>query len=402
MEGADDNVVTRRSRPINGDNDGAESSVEFKPKRIRIPKRNIVVEPILVVFALAGYPMMLLSQQFIYKICQINNNATHINDTSGHSNCHENMTDDEKDLLQKVQKEASNLQMYLSVCQSLPTLFVTLFIGAYSDKKGRRIAILPPLFGSFVKALSLVLVIYLELPLWTLFIGSFIDGCGGGFATLLLGCFAYVSDITIPEKRAFRIIIVEMSMFLSAAVGPIGFNTWLHREQNYLYPFMVITGGYALAILYAIFFVPETVIKDPAVKTRFFSCSHIADTANLFIKDDEHKRRWKLIAFLMAFFPIAFITMGGMSIDTLFQMNAPLCWVDMQIGIYATVSIVIVTVSGATFAKLVKMFLSDEVLSIIGGFAAALGRFYTGFVANTFMMYVGKWKRWRPPTIISL
>ena len=81
----------------------------------------------------------------------------------------------------------------------------------------------------------------LDLPIWYLLIGSFLDGCTGYYVTMLMGCFAYIADITEPEERQFRIVVVELLMFISGIFGPIGVGYWI-KEMGYLWPLVFVAG----------------------------------------------------------------------------------------------------------------------------------------------------------------
>ncbi len=141
-------------------------------------------------------------------------------------------------------------------------------------------------------------------------VGSLLVGFRGGLETLFVGCFTYIADITLPEKRAFRIVIAEFCMFLSVILTPVGIGVWI-QKSGYLWPFVCVLCGQSIAMLYGIFLVPETVIPDPNAK--FFTFTHLRDTAALYIKDNATKRRWKLDFLMVAFFVFALVSLPSMS-----------------------------------------------------------------------------------------
>jgi MFS transporter, DHA1 family, tetracycline resistance protein len=96
-----------------------------------------------------------------------------------------------------------------SVCQ----LLATPFLGALSDRYGRRPILLYSLLGTVVSFALLALA----NALWLLFLARIIDGLSGGNISTAR---AYISDITPPEKRARAFGMIGAAFGLGFIFGP--------------------------------------------------------------------------------------------------------------------------------------------------------------------------------------
>jgi PCFT/HCP family folate transporter-like MFS transporter 1/3 len=368
-------------------------NADVQASRIILPKRTIIVEPVMIMLMAFGYPLSLLFQMFVVdklteEISARNmiNISHHVNNSEEINQCEVNKSDPAYILQEAVQKESAYFITISTIVSCAPALFVTLFLGSYSDKAGRKFAILPPLVSAIAKCLTFLLVIYFRGSIWWLLIGSFLEGLGGFYMTALMGCLSYVSDITKPEDRLLRITIVEMCSFFSAILGPIGVG-YVIRDLGYFWPFLIVLGGYLLNILYVIFLVPETVRRDP--DAWFFSTEHIKTTVGLILLDNGTNRKWKLDILLFSFFISTIVTLE-MGTTTLFELNHPLCWDSVMIGYYSATMIAVATIGGAVLAKVSKFCMADSHIALMAGLLGAARLFYTAFVQNTIMMFSGK------------
>ena len=358
--------------------------------RIIKPKRSIVVEPAVIAFVLFAYPMGIVSSLYILeKISHdmaLKKGMVNISDKANISNlCEMNNTDPWYKFQEKVQAHASYFNILLTVASNIPAFFMSLFLGPYSDRVGRKYTMILPLCGTLASAVCYVVVIGFDLNINWLFVGSVLNGLGGYFTCMLMGCFAYVADITEPEQRMFRITVIEMCMFASTVVTPIPIG-YLIQTAGYLYPFIIVGGGILLNIFYVIFFVPETIQKDPLTDNSFFTTRPVKETVRLFAKDNGTDRRWQLDIMLVAFF-IATLPTMDYSLSTMFEKNEPLCWTSVVIGYFSAVFIAVTSVGGVVSAKLLKCCLPDQAILLVACLSALSLNLYKAFVQNTVMMF---------------
>ena len=286
----------------------------------------------------------------------------------------------------QVQRRASNFSMILGLCSLIPALFVTTFIGAYSDQAGRRYAIIPPIVGSTLRAFSYVVVVAFRLPAEYVLVGAVFEGSGGNYQTMLMGCFAYISDIVPADGRSLRITILETCVFITAMFTPFVAGFWV-KHGGFLAPFLTIAGIYVITLMYAIFFIPETVTRSSHAK--FFSTKHIAKTAQVLTKDDATERRWKLCVILAAFFLCSVVKEGDV-IDPFFQMNRPLCWTSDVVGIFQSADVAVISVGAVIFMRLMQCCMRDGGIALTCGLLGVVHNVYTAFVQNSTMMYISR------------
>ena len=88
---------------------------------------------------------------------------------------------------------------------ALPSIVITLFMGGWSDKVGRRPALIVPVVGSVVESAGFLIVMNLKLPIYCLFIGAFLHGICGYYTTIILACMSYIADTTDESQITLRL-----------------------------------------------------------------------------------------------------------------------------------------------------------------------------------------------------
>jgi MFS transporter, DHA1 family, tetracycline resistance protein len=132
-----------------------------------------------------------------------------------------------------------------AICQFIaaPTL------GALSDRYGRRPVLLICLFGSVIG----YLLFGMGGALWVLFTGRIIDGLTGGNISTL---FAYVADITPPEKRGQQFGKIGAATGVGFICGPL--IGGLAARFGYAAPLYVGAAVTFANMAWGYFFMPET------------------------------------------------------------------------------------------------------------------------------------------------
>ena len=321
----------RRGLLASDSEDDTRGKTECEKARIRIPKRKYIVEPVLFFFALLNFPFLSLVSQYTLRLFQEElggENATehHMN----RSECEHMNRSSKGYLLQKeIQSHAAYFQLMLNIVRSVPALFVSLFLGSYSDQKGRKLILYISLSGLSLNISSYVLVSALGLPKWVLFFGAFAEGMCGSMMGVILGCLSYVADVTTHKDRAFRITIAELCIFFPIILSSLGLGIII-KKLGFMWPFVIVLGGALLDMVYIMFFVPETIIKNPEAK--FLDFSHIKTSVRIFTRDNGSGRRPKLQIILMATFFAMVATMSAFGLTVLYVSDVPLCWDSVLIG----------------------------------------------------------------------
>jgi len=87
----------------------------------------------------------------------------------------------------KVQQRANIVNMYISILSTLPSIFLALFLGPWSDKNGRKPVMVVASFGYFVAQLAWIHPAHFKLLLCPSCSQRWGD-CSGGSSASSLGC----------------------------------------------------------------------------------------------------------------------------------------------------------------------------------------------------------------------
>jgi DHA1 family tetracycline resistance protein-like MFS transporter len=123
------------------------------------------------------------------------------------------------------------------------------FVGALSDRFGRRPVLLAALLGL---GLDYIFLVFAPTIAW-LFVGRVLAGITGASFTTAT---AYIADISAPEKRAQNFGLVGAAFGLGFIIGPVIGGQFAHFGPRV--PFMVAAALSLLNFLYGLFMVPES------------------------------------------------------------------------------------------------------------------------------------------------
>ncbi|PVD25740.1 hypothetical protein C0Q70_13400 [Pomacea canaliculata] len=181
-----------------------------------------------------------LRSQYVYqRIAHDYYNVT--NDTRTTISCSpDDVNDTMADKRDRIQADTSQMSIFLVFTTFIPALFLCLFMGSYSDYLGRRFLVLMSLSGSFLKALTNLLIVWLNINLNYLYLANLLDGLCGTVFGLLTGIQAAMADVTITMTEfALTSVVLEGSIAISGALSQIGRLHWsgdpvLRRQRHRL------------------------------------------------------------------------------------------------------------------------------------------------------------------------
>ncbi|PJZ55691.1 TCR/Tet family MFS transporter [Leptospira barantonii] len=162
------------------------------------------------------------------------------------------------------------------------------FVGALSDRFGRRPILLASLFGF---ALDYLFLAFAPSILW-LFVGRVVAGIMG--ASFTTG-YAYIADISPPEKRAENFGILGAAFGLGFIIGPvIGGSLGQFGSRA---PFLAAAGFALLNWLFGFFILPESLALENRRKFEWKKANPIGSLINL-------QRYPMIVGLVVAFFLI--------------------------------------------------------------------------------------------------
>ena len=360
---AEEMEETEESTPLLEDRPGV---------KIRTVKRLITVEPIFVLYMLAYSPTVSITDQFVLAEMQHRLNASPV-DANGTLTCNVNKSSHEYIMQQEAQSDASRWMIMYNAIGIAPSILVTALLGPYTDKGGRKIAILLPIIGSILRCVVTIIMMAFKLPIQLLFLATFMEGIFGSVSTLLMASFAYIADISTKEQRAFRILVLESSLCVGIILSNIAMG-YMIKMTGFMYPFIVIITLYIVCFIYGIF-LQETVSKSP--HARLFTTANIKNSFMVLIKKEETNRRWKLLLCLFALFMINIVDLGDIDPTAYTLLDSPLCFTPVLIGYFTALNYLLKSVEGAITMKLFYRYLRDTGTMVLGCISAM--SFYVTF-----------------------
>lgn len=205
--------------------------------------------------------------------------------------------------LEIVQQHSLDWKMINSILLVVPTIFMSMVIGAWSDKHGRKPPLLMPLIGAGITHLLLAIFTYFKrAPVYLLTLSLIPSSTFGIFIAILL-CLSYISDITTHHQRTSRIAYLEGFSFIGYPLGTL-ISGILHNLWGCIPVFLLGILSEVVAISYVCLRITET-RGDPLVpwksKVRdIFNYRIFLESVKTFVGRREGTRRSYIVLMLLA------------------------------------------------------------------------------------------------------
>nr|XP_027217831.1 proton-coupled folate transporter-like [Penaeus vannamei] len=212
--------------------------------------REVTLEPVMMIDGACNQAMMLLAENVqMNKICTVNLNISKeicSNLTSHH----------EENIL--VQRELSIFAFYNSIIMSAIPFLMVLFMGAWSDRYGRKIPLLLTFTGHLFHASGYLLNNWQSAwPVEVIYLVTFLEALGGGYMCLLSTATSYVSDICSEENRTSRVSTATSFWYLGGPLGTL-LSAVVLRHSGYDLALGLVFTAYVSAICYILIFIGES------------------------------------------------------------------------------------------------------------------------------------------------
>ncbi|XP_053187857.1 solute carrier family 46 member 3 [Scomber japonicus] len=362
-----------------------------------------LVEPVVALYAFSSFLIFPLVQQYVYRRLwqDITNTTYPISDNT--SRCAGNNSSNHSSYHEEVQKQASLFSLYTELFSTIPSLVVTLMLVAYSDRGGRKIAIIMPLFGTLIYTLAFLAVSYFELNIYLLIGSSLLSSLFGGLGTFLGGCFAYIADLCKDDRqKTLRMAGLDMMIGLLSGVASIATGYFL-RAAGFNWPFLTSALCQCVILLYAIFILEETVNKVPTDAIILDGTPQHSATKQMlygvYLMFTGASRRSKtvLILLILIFTSFSFAYVGGISLMTLYELNEPLCWTEILIGYGSALSTTVFLISFVGVAVFTYCGVPQLLIILMGILSVICGMVLVAFAKTTLLMFLV-----RVPMLLSI
>ncbi|KAG5890946.1 hypothetical protein JTB14_019883 [Gonioctena quinquepunctata] len=265
----------------------------------------ITVEPTMVLYMMAFMTTSVVEQSFyVYKACRVNHgyNETicdNINDKK-----FENITKD-------VQLTTATFHIWNNIAGHTAPIVLAFFMGAWSDKRGRKIPLLIGLIGKTL--FSAMIVLNTRMTDWpveyVIFTATLPSALTGADVAIFSAAFTYLVDVSSSKNRTIRVTILEVcylaTMPTGVALGSYLFGKVLNK--SYTYMFAINTGLMLSAVIYSWLRLEwrSSPTQRPLSEANnifldFFDYNHVKDTCKTLGKERPgNKRRFLLMLIVM-------------------------------------------------------------------------------------------------------
>ncbi len=356
-------------------------------------RKSITVEPSLVLFFVAVTAANPMNQQYLHnRFAEDFNYTAPRQDNGSLCGVSEGTSRDDDPLEKKVQAAASFWTILFLAADLLPALVTTVLLGAYSDKAGRKKAMVPPVIESIVRASGTLLVVAFRLPLFIIVVAALIDGCLGGTFTFMMASLAYMADVTTPKQRPLRILAVEIFSGLGQTAAYIGVG-YLLKALGFTVPYLILLAINTVNLLYVLLCIEETTPKNPEAK--LFDCANFLRGIEVISKRTEENRRWKIVSGLSIFLIISILDFGAVEIITFYVLNPPFCWSSVVIGYFHSFAYLVQTIGSLVFLKLFYRCAGEYGLVLISCISGIGYYVMLALARTTLMIFLGEEKNTR-------
>ena len=244
---------------------------------------------------------------------------------------------------------ASTITGYFFLAWATMQFIFSPIIGAWSDRFGRRPVILISCFGTGIDYVLMALAPSLS---W-LFVGRLISGIA---TSNVPTAFAYITDVTPPEKRARAFGFISAAFGLGFVIGPaVG---GLLGHINLRLPFWFAAGLSLANALYGYFVLPESLPKERRAKSAW----HMANPFSSLKLFGLHPELTGLAVVLTLYYLAHNSLMSVWALYTEYRYT----WNNRDVGLsLAVVGVSATLVSGVLVGPYVKRF--GERFSVLTG-----------------------------------
>jgi PCFT/HCP family folate transporter-like MFS transporter 1/3 len=293
-----------------------------------------------------------------------------------------------------IQIKANDLNMYFEVTALTISGITSLFLGALSDRVGRKPILLLNIAGMLVAIALLVIIVELNLNLHFLLISSFVYGCCGGLGAIIGVSFAAVADSVKSKKwLTIRMGIIESMMGVAKLTAYPAINYWINNNDcEFRYPAYFMIGIGVILAIYALCW-PESINKNEQTSSQsvFKGCQKFFNGAKIYlIPSYTGIFTWCKIWIVTAILSLACLSaIGIVEITNYFLHNKPLQWSYDLIGIYGIVNSIAGLIGlSLLLPVLVLIGFPNPLIAIIGAVFGIVANVLTATVKSTWEMFI--------------
>ncbi|XP_041976385.1 proton-coupled folate transporter-like [Aricia agestis] len=369
-------------------------------QKIKEFKDNITVEPVVSIFMIASVIAMTGVQNLnLEKACRVNLKYNDSVCTALKLRQRDELSEAEDG----VQMVVASVEAWKSVIATVFPIIMMMFIGAWSDKMGKRkVCMLMPISGElFTCIIDMVNTYFFDIvPVeWTAFLATIFLSITGGWYVMFLGSYSYLGDITSEHTRTFRMGVLTLGLSISFPVG-MGVSGVLLRYTGYFGVFGIAAVLQLLILLYVCYRIQDNAEHKNISKAKrsgivgfildFFNFESLKEILKIVFKKAPNNRRMKLCLIMVAVCLVHGGIWGEVSIAYIlcrYRFN----WDELKWSIFSSYNLSLHSF-GTLFSIILftkKLKIDDSTLGIIAMLSRILGALVWTFARNDVEVFLG-------------
>lgn len=301
-----------------------------------------------------------------------------------------------KEIEQQIQPEVARIIATISVFTSVVMGTLSLFLGSWSDKFGRKKVICTTFCGHALSQLIFALIsIDYKVPIspWLFVVGHIPMITTGGFSTAIVSALCFATDLSSDKNRSYRLTVIEAITFLGSVLGT--------SSSSYVLKFVGPSMGFLLAAtctsaatLYTIFFVEESLEVTTNLSIcgqlkELFSPAPLIEMLTTCFKPRPHKERTIIWSLIISLALSLFVIFATFDLNYLFEREK-FQWTIKEASLfYSASNIVAVMGSIVGLAVLKKKYgFSDASIAIMSISSALAEAVIKAFAQSPIQLYV--------------
>lgn len=236
------------------------------------------------------------------------------------SDCHElGSSHDTREIEEKIQPEVAKILMVTSLLNAIVPASLSLFLGPWTDKFGRKKVICATFVGYSLALASLATISIISdgsssTSPWFYILPYFPIILTGGWPTLLVSTLCYITDLSSETNRSLRFAIIEAIIYFGIVLG-IASSSHVLKATSATTVFGISTISVTAAVIYTIIYVEESLnVDENAVRSNqlaeLFSLTPVIEIFKTCFKPRLHNVR-RMLWYLIVVFALSLLTTYG-------------------------------------------------------------------------------------------